>query len=101
MCDITCVEIIEKCVRFHIHCAEALSEEDTSIFDPKINNENLTKGLQTLKHMYYDLESRGIRCPNEAEFRSYDILLSLTEGETLRYSILSLLKFNVLNFCSL
>ncbi|GFS57299.1 germinal-center associated nuclear protein [Trichonephila clavipes] len=84
LCDIECVEILEKCARFHILCAELLSEEDTATFDPKINNENLTKCLQTLKHMYHDLQSKGIQCPNEAEFRAYDILLSLTEGETLR-----------------
>ncbi|GFQ87190.1 germinal-center associated nuclear protein, partial [Trichonephila clavata] len=84
LCDVECVEILEKCARFHILCAELLSEEDTATFDPKINNENLTKCLQTLKHMYHDLQSKGIQCPNEAEFRAYDILLSLTEGETLR-----------------
>lgn len=84
MCDVECVEILEKCARFHIFCAEALSEEDTATFDPKINNENLTKCLQTLKHMYHDLLTKGVECPNEAEFRAYDILLSLSEGETLR-----------------
>ncbi|GIY08877.1 germinal-center associated nuclear protein, partial [Caerostris extrusa] len=84
LCDVECVEILEKCARFHILCAELLSEEDTIIFDPKINNENLTKCLQTLKHMYHDLQTKGIQCLNEAEFRAYDILLSLTEGETLR-----------------
>ncbi|GFU26292.1 germinal-center associated nuclear protein [Nephila pilipes] len=84
LCDVECVDILEKCARFHILCAELLSEEDTATFDPKINNENLTKCLQTLKHMYHDLQTKGIQCPNEAEFRAYDILLSLTEGETLR-----------------
>ncbi|KAG8178014.1 hypothetical protein JTE90_011646 [Oedothorax gibbosus] len=84
LCDVECVDILEKCARFHIFCAEALSEEDTATFDPKINNENLTKCLQTLKHMYHDLLTKGVQCPNEAEFRAYDILLSLSEGETLR-----------------
>ncbi|KAF8793393.1 Germinal-center associated nuclear protein like [Argiope bruennichi] len=84
LCDVECVDILEKCARFHILCAELLSEEDSATFDPKINNENLTKCLQTLKHMYHDLQTKGIQCPNEAEFRAYDILLSLTEGETLR-----------------
>ncbi|GBM02164.1 Germinal-center associated nuclear protein [Araneus ventricosus] len=84
LCDVECVDILEKCARFHILCAELLSEEDTATFDPKINNENLTKCLQTLKHMYHDLQTKGIQCPNVAEFRAYDILLSLTEGETLR-----------------
>lgn len=56
-----------------------------STFDPKINNENLVKCLQTLKHLYYDLSLRGQRCPNEPEFRAYDVLLSLNEGDTVRY----------------
>ncbi|KAI9558454.1 hypothetical protein GHT06_015241 [Daphnia sinensis] len=53
-------------------------------FDQKINDENLTKCLQTLKHMYYDLSVKNIFCPNEAEFRSYDVLLHLNDGEILR-----------------
>ncbi|KZS21198.1 Germinal-center associated nuclear-like protein [Daphnia magna] len=53
-------------------------------FDQKINDENLTKCLQTLKHMYYDLSVKNIFCANEAEFRSYDVLLHLNDGEILR-----------------
>jgi len=53
-------------------------------FDQKINDENLTKCLQTLKHMYYDLSVKDIYCENEAEFRAYDILLHLNGGDILR-----------------
>ncbi|XP_064632877.1 germinal-center associated nuclear protein-like [Lineus longissimus] len=85
LCDLTAVALVEKCVRFHIYCAERLVEEDMMVFDTKINNENLTKCLQTLKELYYDLENKqGIRCPNEAEFRGYMILMNLNEGDTLR-----------------
>ncbi|XP_075550896.1 germinal-center associated nuclear protein-like isoform X2 [Dermacentor variabilis] len=84
LCDEVCVALVEQCARFHIHCAAALCEEDMSAFDPKINNENLVKCLQTLKHFYYDLSLRGLRCPNEPEFRAYDVLLHLTEGDTIR-----------------
>ncbi|KAI7686372.1 hypothetical protein SSS_08096 [Sarcoptes scabiei] len=52
-------------------------------FDPKINEENLSNCLQTLKDFYYDLSIRSIYCPNESEFRAYDILLNLDNGETL------------------
>ena len=55
-------------------------------FDEKINNENLTKCLQTLKEFYHDLERKHqYYCPNEAEFRAYIVLMNLNEGDTLRY----------------
>ena len=53
--DLVSVSLVEKCARFHIFCAERLCEEDAHDFDPKLNNENLTKCLQSLKHMYHDL----------------------------------------------
>ncbi|KAH7946691.1 hypothetical protein HPB52_003450 [Rhipicephalus sanguineus] len=84
LCDQVCVALVEQCARFHIHCAAALCEQDMSTFDPKINNENLVKCLQTLKHFYYDLSLRGLHCPNEPEFRAYDVLLHLNEGDTIR-----------------
>ncbi|XP_055086544.1 germinal-center associated nuclear protein [Periophthalmus magnuspinnatus] len=85
--DLSCpdtVALIEKCTRFHIHCAHQLCEEHLSAFDPKINNENMTKCLQSLKEMYQDLSTRGVYCPREAEFRQYKILLNLNEGDILR-----------------
>lgn len=74
------VQLVEQCARFHIHCSARLVAEDPSVFDQKINTENLTKCLQTLKYMYLDLEVKNIRCPNEAEFRAYIILLNLNDG---------------------
>ena len=44
------------------------------VFDTKINNENLTKCLQTLKELYHDLEEAGVKCENEHEFRAYMVL---------------------------
>ena len=41
--------------RFHIFCAHFLCEADMNSFDAKINTENLTKCLQTLKQFYGDL----------------------------------------------
>ncbi|HIE75452.1 MAG TPA: hypothetical protein EYP93_04470, partial [Gammaproteobacteria bacterium] len=82
--DPVAVDLIEKCARFHIMCAERLIEEESHNFEPKLNNENLTKCIQTLKHMYYDLSLEAERCHNEAEFRAYDVLLNLNDGDTLR-----------------
>lgn len=75
---------MEKCARFHIYAAARLIEEDSMIFDVKINNENLTKCLQTIKEQYEDLAKRGVVSPREAEFRAYMVLMNLNEGDTLR-----------------
>ena len=81
LCCLDTVELVEQCARFHILCSERLCAEEVSVFDPKINSENLTKCLQTLKYMYYDLrENEGITCRNEPEFRAYVILLNLNNG---------------------
>uniref|UniRef100_A0A182JWK0 PCI domain-containing protein n=1 Tax=Anopheles christyi TaxID=43041 RepID=A0A182JWK0_9DIPT len=45
--------------------------------------ENMTKCLQTLKYMYTDLAQRDQRCPAEAEFRAYMVLLYLNDGNFL------------------
>lgn len=85
LCDPDCVDLVEKTARFHIVCAHLLCEADMNSFDAKINTENLTKCLQTLKQFYGDLlKDKGIACPHEAEFRAYDILLNLNEGDILR-----------------
>lgn len=43
------VLLVEQCARFHIHCAARLIAEEPQVFDQKINTENLTKCLQSLK----------------------------------------------------
>ena len=53
-------------------------------FDDKINNENMTKCLQTLKENYCDLEKKQVFCPNEAEMRCYMVLMNLNQGDILR-----------------
>ncbi|XP_062617863.1 germinal-center associated nuclear protein-like [Saccostrea cucullata] len=83
-CNVESVELLEKCVRFHIFCAERLCEEDMHSFDDKINNENMTKCLQTLKENYSDLEKKQVFCVNEAEMRCYMVLMNLNEGDILR-----------------
>nr|CAD7447725.1 unnamed protein product [Timema bartmani] len=79
LCDHQSVGLVEQCARFHIHCSGRLLAEDPSVFDEKINTENLTKCLQTLKYMYDDLALNNHTCPNEAEFRGYMILLNLND----------------------
>ncbi|XP_064135664.1 germinal-center associated nuclear protein isoform X1 [Loxodonta africana] len=84
LCDPMTVSLIEKCTRFHIHCAHFMCEEPMSSFDAKINNENMTKCLQSLKEMYQDLRNKGVSCASEAEFQGYNVLLNLNKGDILR-----------------
>ncbi|XP_067300375.1 germinal-center associated nuclear protein [Pseudorasbora parva] len=84
LCDPVTVSLIEKCTRFHIHCAHHLCQEPMMSFDSKINNENMTKCLQSLKEMYQDLATKEVYCLNEAEFRQYNVLLKLNDGDILR-----------------
>ncbi|KAH0621751.1 hypothetical protein JD844_023370 [Phrynosoma platyrhinos] len=84
LCCPLAVSLIEKCTRFHIHCSHHLCEEPMSSFDAKINNENMTKCLQSLKEMYQDLANKGVYCKSEAEFRGYNVLLNLNKGDILR-----------------
>lgn len=92
LCCEDSVELIEQCARFHIVCSERLCAESASVFDKKINTENLTKCLQTLKYMYHDLRAKGITCENEPEFRAYVVLLNLNNGNFL-YDLQQLPKF--------
>jgi len=96
LCSLTTVELLEQCARFHIHCSARLIAEDPGIFDQKINDENLTKSLQTLKYMYDDLKAKNIKCPNEAEFRAYVVLLNLNESGNFLWEIKRLEK-DILN----
>ncbi|XP_013415982.1 germinal-center associated nuclear protein [Lingula anatina] len=85
LCNETAVSLLEKCTRYHIYCSERLCEEGPAVFDEKINNENLTKCLQSLKELYHDLATKqNIYCPKEAEFRAYMVLMNLNEGDILR-----------------
>lgn len=77
------VRLVEQCARFHIHCAGRLIAEEPQVFDQKINTENLTKCLQSLKYMYHDLRLKGEHCRNEPEFRAYIILLNLQDSNFL------------------
>ncbi|XP_042236026.1 germinal-center associated nuclear protein-like [Homarus americanus] len=82
------VVIMERCTRFHIHAAAQLCQEPSDLFDAKMNTEHLIKSLQTLKELYHDLGERGEYFESEAEFRAYEMLLNLNDGETIvtRYS---------------
>ncbi|CAD6194544.1 unnamed protein product [Caenorhabditis auriculariae] len=81
--DATAVTLVERCTRLHILCGYILCTLEVEQFDPKMNNENLGKCLQTLRHMYEDFGRRGIHMENEAEFRAYDVMLHLEDTNVL------------------
>ncbi|KAM3175400.1 hypothetical protein ACTXT7_008606 [Hymenolepis weldensis] len=89
LCSPTIVSIVEKITRFHIFCAARLVDQSMDAFDPRINSENLTQCLQTLKELYSDIQSSAGSnsmvkvCPCEAEFRAYMILMKLNECSVL------------------
>jgi hypothetical protein len=84
ICSPLAVSLVEKTTRFHVFVAHQLCEEELLSFDPKINNENLTKCLQTLKQYYTDLRESGVKCESEPEFQCYKILMNLDQGDVLR-----------------
>jgi hypothetical protein len=79
------VGLIEKCARFHIFAGYRLAPLSPQ-FDQRLNIENLNKCLLSLRHCYDDLARKNILCPNEAEFRSYDILLNLCDSNVFNQS---------------
>lgn len=81
LCNEAIVDIIETITRFHIFCSAWHCEDGPQIFDQRMNEENLKNCLQTLKFLYTDMPPDS--CRNEAEFRSYMIVLNLDKGEML------------------
>lgn len=81
LCDTVSISLLEKCARFHIHCASAMVEEPITVFDPKINYDCAAECMQSVMNMYCDLSKKTNETfPNEAEFRCYDILFNLQDA---------------------
>lgn len=83
LCDLETVTIVEQCARFHIICFDRFWGLETSIFDEKINTENLMNCLKILLNLYGDLRKQGVVCPNEPEFNAYMILIKINSGDIL------------------
>ncbi len=49
-----------------------------------IKSSNTTKRFFLYRYLFHLSRLENQNCPNEAEFRAYDILLNLNEGDTLR-----------------
>uniref|UniRef100_A0A1I7TXJ1 PCI domain-containing protein n=1 Tax=Caenorhabditis tropicalis TaxID=1561998 RepID=A0A1I7TXJ1_9PELO len=81
--DSLALNLVERCTRLHVLFGYVLCDLETEHFDAAMNNETLGKCLQTLRHLYEDFEKRGIPCENEAEFRSYDVMLHMNDTNVL------------------
>uniref|UniRef100_A0A915Q7H0 SAC3/GANP/THP3 conserved domain-containing protein n=1 Tax=Setaria digitata TaxID=48799 RepID=A0A915Q7H0_9BILA len=87
MVNETAVILIEQCVRLHIFASHRLCELNFNEFDQKMNTENLSKSLQSLRYLYDDLAKKGIFYPSEGEFRAYEIMLNLSDSNVFRQAL--------------
>ncbi|VDN06248.1 unnamed protein product [Thelazia callipaeda] len=87
MVNETAVNLIEQCVRLHIFASHRLCELNFNDFDQKMNTENLSKSLQSLRYLYDDLAKKGIFYASEAEFRAYEIMLNLSDSNVFRQAL--------------
>ncbi|CAG9539692.1 unnamed protein product [Cercopithifilaria johnstoni] len=87
MVNETAVILIEQCVRLHIFASHRLCELNFNEFDQKMNTENLSKSLQSLRYLYDDLAKKGIFYTSEAEFRAYEIMLNLSDSNVFRQAL--------------
>ncbi|VDK85271.1 unnamed protein product [Onchocerca ochengi] len=81
------VTLIEQCVRLHIFASHRLCELNFNEFDQKMNTENLSKSLQSLRYLYDDLAKKGVFYSSEAEFRAYEIMLNLSDSNVFRQAL--------------
>lgn len=82
--DGAAVALFERCARLHILCAYKLCHLGFDKFDQNMNTENLAKCLQSLRHLYEDLELQGEVFSTEAEMRGYDVMLHLHDSNIMR-----------------
>ncbi|KAF9189649.1 hypothetical protein BGZ51_009378 [Haplosporangium sp. Z 767] len=76
------VQAHEIIARYHILCLHEMCENKG--FSEQQEMEQLRKVLMSLQEFYDDLRTEGISCPNEAEFRAYNILCHLREADVIR-----------------
>ncbi|KAK9760878.1 actin cytoskeleton and mitosis protein, partial [Basidiobolus ranarum] len=72
----------ERIARYHILCLHQLC--DNPSFSEQQETEQLRKVLRSLQEFYDDLREEGIPCPNEAEFRAYNIITHLRDIDMAR-----------------
>ncbi|OWB55485.1 hypothetical protein B5S28_g1357 [[Candida] boidinii] len=78
---IEAIECHEKICRIHLLSLHIMAGSNDPDYQQQQEVEQFENSLQTLTHMYDDIRSRGGNCPNEAEFRAYELLLKPKDTE--------------------
>ncbi|GAV26780.1 hypothetical protein PMKS-000236 [Pichia membranifaciens] len=79
------IDCHEKICRIHILSLHVMSGANDPDYQQQQEVEQFNNSLQTLTHMYDDVRSRGGFCPNEPEFRAYELLSKIKDTELDRY----------------
>ncbi|GAA97493.1 uncharacterized protein L969DRAFT_42828 [Mixia osmundae IAM 14324] len=76
------IECHERIARYHILCLHVLRDRES--FSESQELEQLRKVLQSLNEFYEDALFERMDCPNEAEFRSYSLIVHLRDSDVIR-----------------
>lgn len=74
------IDCTERIVRIHILTLHIMAKSDVE-YSQQQELEQMNKAFKTLSEMYNEFRSRGLTCPNEAEFKSYYMLSQLRDPE--------------------
>lgn len=79
------IDCHEKICRIHILSLHVMAGVNDPDYQQQQEVEQFNNSLQTLTHMYQAVRSRGGYCPNEPEFRAYEIMSKIRDSELDRY----------------
>lgn len=75
------IDCHERICRIHILSLHVMAAAHDPDYQQQQEIEQFNNSLQTLTHMYDDVRSRGGTCPNEAEFRAYELISKIDDTE--------------------
>lgn len=75
------IDCHEKICRIHILSLHVMAGADDPDYQQQQELEQFNNSLKTLVNMYDDVKMRGGSCPNEPEFRAYEIIVKLKDFE--------------------
>ncbi|VEU20766.1 DEKNAAC101738 [Brettanomyces naardenensis] len=75
------IDCHEKICRIHILSLHVMAGAHDPDYQQQQEVEQFNNSLQTLTHMYDDVRSRGGVCPNEPEFRAYELISKIDDTE--------------------
>lgn len=78
------IECHERIARYHILCLHWKGGRGAESWSEQQELEQLRKTLRSLIEYYDDQRMAGHACPNEPEFRAYNLMLHARDPETLR-----------------